>query len=82
MEQEVKAYIKSSMFCQLDKTERRKEVGLLQSLPTPQRPWQSASMDFISGFPSANGCKSIIVVVDHFSKYPVFVAAPGACLSY
>ena len=26
-----------------------------------------------------NGCKSIMVVVDHFSKYLVFMAAPGAC---
>ena len=36
-------------------------------------------MDFISGFPSANGCTSIMVVVDRFSKYVVFMAAPGTC---
>jgi len=36
-------------------------------------------MDFVSGFPSANKCKSIMVVVDLFSKYAVFVAALGAC---
>ena len=79
MEREVEAYVKLCMVCQLDKIERRKEASLLQPLPTPERPWQSASMDFITGFPSANGCKSIMVVIDRFSKYAVFVAAPGAC---
>ena len=78
MEKEVEAYVKSCMVCQFEKTERRKEAGLLQPLPTPVRPWQSASMDFISGFPSANGCKSIMVIVDRFSKYAVFMVAPGA----
>jgi len=81
IEREVEAYVNSCMVCQLDKTERRKETGLLQPLPTPKRPWQSASMDFISGFLSANGCKSIMVVIDQFSKYAVFVAAPSACLA-
>ena len=37
-------------------------------------------MDFITGFPKASECKSIFVVVDRFSKYSVFMAAPKACL--
>jgi len=40
---------------------------------------QSASMDLILGFLGANGCKSIMAVVDCFSKYAVFVAPPGSC---
>ncbi|KAI4377091.1 hypothetical protein MLD38_014777 [Melastoma candidum] len=36
-------------------------------------------MDFISGFPKVDGLSSIMVVVDRFSKYGVFVAAPHAC---
>jgi len=78
MEQEIEAYVKSCMVCQLDKTERRKEVGLLQPLSISDKPWQSASMDFISGFLSANSCKLIMVVIDCFSKYAVFVVLPGA----
>ena len=50
MEREVEAYVKSCMVYQLNKTEIRKEAGLLQPLLTPERPWQSTSMDFISGF--------------------------------
>ena len=38
MEQEVEAYIKSCMVCQLGKIERRKEARLLQPLSTPNRP--------------------------------------------
>ena len=54
-------------------------AGLLQPLPIPKKPWKSVSMDFIMGFPKARECKSIFVMVDRFSKYLVFMAAPEAC---
>ena len=38
-------------------------------------------MDFISGFPKVDGKASIMVVVDRFSKYSVFIAAPKLCSS-
>ncbi|RVW24456.1 Transposon Tf2-11 polyprotein [Vitis vinifera] len=63
----------------MDKTERKKVVGLLQPLPIPERPWESISMDFITGFPKVHDFKSIFVVVDRFSKYVVFIPAPDAC---
>ena len=79
MEEDIEAYVKSYLVCQLDKTERRREAGLLQPLPVPEKPWISVSMDFISGFPKVDGKSSIMVVVDRFSKYAVFMAAPNAC---
>ena len=48
MEDDIEAYSKTCHVCQVDKTERRKEAGLLQPLPVPERPWLSVSMDFIS----------------------------------
>ena len=81
MGEDVQAYMKFCLVCQLDKTEKKKMEGLLQPLPIPENPWQSVSMDFISGFPKARDCKSIFVVVDRFSKYSVFMAAPEACLA-
>ncbi|KAI4325929.1 hypothetical protein MLD38_031290 [Melastoma candidum] len=38
-------------------------------------------MDFISGFPKVNELSSIMVVVDRFSKYDIFVAAPHTCMA-
>lgn len=79
MEEDVEAYVKTCLVCQQDKTEKRKQAGLLEPLPIPDRPWQSVSMDFISGFPKVDACKSIMVVVDRFSKYAVFIPASHAC---
>ena len=36
-------------------------------------------MDFIIGLPKSEGHGSIIVVVDRFSKYATFIAAPKDC---
>ena len=36
-------------------------------------------MDFTSGFPKVEGFESILVVVDRFSKYAVFVPTPSEC---
>lgn len=42
--------------------------------------WLSVIMDYISDFPKVDGKASIIVVVDRFSKYSIFVTAPNLCL--
>ncbi|KAH0751965.1 hypothetical protein KY290_006553 [Solanum tuberosum] len=41
MEGDIEAYVKTCHVCQVDKTERKKEAGLLQPLPIPKRPWLS-----------------------------------------
>ncbi|KAL5835307.1 hypothetical protein ACOSQ3_014874 [Xanthoceras sorbifolium] len=81
MYEDVEAYVKTYLVCQLDKTERNKQAGLLQPLPIPEKSWVSISMDFIVGFPAIDGVRSILVVVDRFSKYAVFIPAPHACLA-
>ena len=79
MGEDVQAYVKSCLVCQMDKTEMKNAAGLLQPLPIPERPWESISMDFITGFPKVHDFKSIFVVVDRLSKYVVFIPAPDAC---
>ena len=51
----------------------------MEPLPTPKRPWESVSMDFIMALPKSEGFGSIMVVVDRFSKYATFIAAPTDC---
>ena len=76
MEDDIEAYVKTCHVCQVDKTERKKEVGLLLPLLVPERLWLSVSMDNIFGFPKVDDKASIIVVVDRFSKYLIFFATP------
>ena len=79
MKEDVQAYVNTCHVCQVDKTERKKEAGLLQPLSISERPWQCVSMDFIGGFPKVEVFGSVLVVVDRFSKYVVFILAPSEC---
>ena len=76
---DVEEYVRTCLTCQQDKVEQRKPVGLLEPLPVPERPWESISLDFISSLPPVGGLGSILVVVDRFSKYATFIAAPLHC---
>ncbi|KAF2281630.1 hypothetical protein GH714_043934 [Hevea brasiliensis] len=79
MEEDVEGYVRTCLVCQQDKVEQRQPAGLLEPLPTPERPWDSVTMDFISALPKSDGCGSIMVVVDRLSKYGTFIAAPRDC---
>lgn len=50
-------------------------------MPILERPWQLISMDFISGFSKVDGFKFIMVMVDRFFKYLVFIPALHECLA-
>ncbi|KAL3499013.1 hypothetical protein ACH5RR_041745 [Cinchona calisaya] len=79
MRDDVETYVRTCLICQQDKIEQSKTAGLLEPLPIPERPWESVSMDFIVGFPKSEGCQTIMVVVDRFSKYGTFIAASKDC---
>eukprot|EP00253_Pinus_taeda_P021428 PITA_21428 len=52
-----------------------KKQGLYTPLPTPSRPWESISMDYMSGLPSTkhnNDC--VFVVINRFSKMAIMAA--------
>ena len=80
MEDEIEVYVKICGICQLDKPERQREAGLLQLLHVAEKSWVFVSMDFISGFPKVNGLSLVLVMVNKFLKYAVFITAPHLCI--
>ncbi|PHJ23029.1 dna rna polymerases superfamily protein [Cystoisospora suis] len=75
MERDVREYVSTCIKCQKNKPRCSKPPGLLQPLPIPHRPWQSISIDFVTGLPASgvSAYDSICVVVDRFSKMAHFV---------
>ena len=75
MNEHIDAYVRSCASCQCKKASNQKPGGLLQSLPVPDGPWSSISVDFVTGLPlTARGLDSIMVCVDRFTKMVHMVA--------
>jgi hypothetical protein len=47
--------------------------GLLKPLQLPTKPWDSISIDFISGLPEVEGSNALWVIVDLVTKMAYFV---------
>ena len=74
LRQEVGKYIRSYTACAIAKMTTKKH-GLYTSLPTPDGPWESISMDYMLGLPSTKwGNDYVFVVVERFSKMAILVA--------
>jgi hypothetical protein len=74
LRQEVGMYIRSCNAYAIAKLTTKKQ-GLYTPLPTPDRPWESISMDYMSGLPSTKwGNDCVFVVVDRFSNMAILVA--------
>jgi len=49
-----------------------KKQGMYTNLPAPDRPWESISMDYMSGLSSTKRTSDyVFLVVDHFSKMAI-----------
>ena len=69
LRREVRSYITACEACQRNKTSTQKPPGLLQPLPIPEAPWDSVSMDFVTGLPLTDRKHdAILVVVDRLTK--------------
>ena len=69
MDKSVRDYVRSCAACQLNKPPSRAPYGMLMSLPVPDRPWQSASLDFIGVLPTTeSGHDMILVFVCRLTK--------------
>uniref|UniRef100_A0A3B3HJF8 Gypsy retrotransposon integrase-like protein 1 n=1 Tax=Oryzias latipes TaxID=8090 RepID=A0A3B3HJF8_ORYLA len=76
MNKDVREYITACSTCARSKTSNSPPSGLLQPLPTPNRPWSHISIDFVTGLPVSQGNSVILTVIDRFSKFVHFIPLP------
>lgn len=76
IEDDISQYVRTFLVCQKDKSDHLIKAGLLEPLPVPKRLWEGVSLDFIIGLPEVGDITTVLVVVDWFSKYTTFIAAP------
>jgi hypothetical protein len=71
----VNRYVDHCDTCRRIKPIRHAPFGLLKPLAPPHRPWDSISMDFITGLPATKGhLTALWVIVDRLTKMAHFVA--------
>lgn len=86
--QHVGVYTWSCEVCLCNKVFRRKPIGKLIPMPTPEGRWQKVSVDFITKLPEPHGFDAIMVVVDlvtkraHFLPTTTTVNAEGSARLY
>jgi hypothetical protein len=69
MHRVVAEYVRTCPSCQVNKPSNQQPLGLLYSLPVPQRRWDSVSLDLVTGLPkTAAGHDAIVVFVDRLTK--------------
>ncbi|KAK5935669.1 hypothetical protein CgunFtcFv8_021011 [Champsocephalus gunnari] len=74
MRKQVAEYVAACTVCARNKTSTEAQMGLLQPLPVPHRPWSHISMDFVTGLPISKGNTTVLTVVDRFSKMAHFIS--------
>jgi hypothetical protein len=71
------AFDKACLVYRQTKPNRSRDPGLLALLPVPNGAWQVISMDFIEGLPRSGVANCILVVVDKFLKYHLYISGCG-----
>ena len=64
MSHDIESYCKTSGICVTSKDTNSKLTGLLHSLPTPDRLWQSIGLDFMGPLPKSNNFDYLLVMID------------------
>ena len=67
-------YVRLCDECQHNKSPRHARFRLLQPLVVPYAAWTSISTDFITQLQESQGRTQIMVVVDRFTKMPLFIS--------
>ncbi len=81
-------YTRTCETCLRNKVIRRRPIGELNPMPTPEGRWETVSVDFIVELPDSHGFDAVMVVVDsvlkrvHFLATTTTVSAEGAARLY
>ncbi len=68
LQKDVTKFIQHCATCSISKSSHQCPAGLLQPLPTPQRPWSHIAIDFVTDLPRSRNHTTILTVIDRFSK--------------
>jgi hypothetical protein len=81
MREDVARYVTNCVSCARNKARCHAPYGRLQTIPVPEKPWYSVSMDLIIKLPvTARGHDSISVFVDRLTKMVHLCLAKRNCL--
>ena len=61
-------YVRSCPICQLVKSDHRKKVGVLQTIPLLEQKCQQITTNLVSDLPESDGKTAIAIFVDRLSK--------------
>ena len=74
MKHDIVRYIKKCRTCSAVKPKQRHTPGYMGDRPEIRRCWQIISCDLFGPLPrSANGNEYILVIIDYFSKFSIFI---------
>ena len=73
MAKDIEHYVRRCEDCQKNKASLQKRHGALHPLELCYAPWDAISMDFITQLPKSDGCSTVWVIVDRFTKMAHFV---------
>ncbi|MBW0515214.1 hypothetical protein O181_054929 [Austropuccinia psidii MF-1] len=74
-QKDVAEYCKTCEGCQKANKSTGKRLGNMITIREPRRPWEIFHMDWVTGLPPGGdrGYNACVVIVDRFSKTPIFL---------
>ena len=81
MAKDIEDYVRNCEDCQKNKASRHKRHRALHPLELSYAPWDAISMDFITQLPKSDGCSTVWVIVDRFTKMAHFVTVKDGQIS-
>ena len=77
---DVQSYVSRCHTCQLAKSGKTANQGLLQPLSVPSRPWWSVSVDFVTGLqPTIRGHDAVLTVTDRLTRLVHLIPTTTNC---